>query len=788
MRAAAALAFLTAALAGTGPSAIAQAPRGADHSAAAAIARARGVVRVIVRLHPRPSVAPGLGSTSPSLSQMQNALQRRLAGRTVRRVRNFSYVPYTAMEVDEVTLRELALSPEVASIRVDQIAEPTLAESTSRIGAPAAWSAGYTGAGWSIAVLDTGVDRNHPFLANKVVSEACYSTTLSGFSNSVCPEGAAVSTAPDSARPCTVSTCEHGTHVAGIAAGAGSGFSGVAPGASLIAIQVFSSMVSDCGSRPAPCAASFESDIMAGLERVYALRQSHRIASVNLSLGRGLFPAACDNEPIKEIVDRLRAAGIATVVSSGNDGSASALSWPACVSSAISVGSTTDGVTEEVSSFTNSNAQLTLLAPGEIISSAVPGGGFSAFGGTSMAAPHVSGAWAVLRSEKPEAGVTEILDVLRRTGVSVYDPANGLWKPRVRLDAAFESLRPCTYTVTPVSMQVPSEGASVNVQVNTGSACGWSASTDASFVSLASASSMQGPGTLRLAVAANPFPRARRAMVVAAGAAVAIEQPGSPAGDVDGRPNLIWQHTGDGTLATWSLDGGTVLSSRRLNIPTVSDLNWRVVGGGDLNADSRTDLVWRHESDGRLAVWYLNAGAVLGTEHLSIDRVADLDWQIRGVGDTNGDGFADLVWQHRTRGSLAVWFMNGSRVTGTHHLSVNTIADRGWEIAGAGDVNADGKADLVWQHAISGHLAVWLMNGSTVGEQRLLTIPAVPDLRWKVRGVGDANGDGRADLLWQNGATGELAAWFLNGHVVIGTTRMTQGVGPASSWLVVGPG
>jgi hypothetical protein len=330
----------------------------------------------------------------------------------------------------------------------------------------------------------------------------------------------------------------------------------------------------------------------------------------------------------------------------------------------------------------------------------------------------------------------------------------------------------------------------VNVQVNTGSACAWSASTDASFVSIDGASSMQGPGSLRLTIAANAFTSDRRATVVAAGVAVAIEQLGLRGGDVDGdgRADLIWQHTGDGALATWSLNGGTVLSSRRLNTPTLSDLNWRVVGGGDLNADGRADLVWRHETDGRLAVWYLNATGVLGTEHLSIDRVADLDWQIRGVGDTNGDGFADLVWQHRTRGTLAVWFMNGSRVTGTHHLSVNTIADRAWEVAGAGDVNADGKADLVWQHATTGQLAVWLMNGSTVGEQRLLSIPAVSDLRWKVRGVGDANGDGRADLLWQNGATGELAAWFLNGHVVIGTTRITQGVGPASSWLVVGPG
>src|SRR6185437_4490804 len=106
-----------------------------------------------------------------------------------------------------------------------------------------------------------------PFLSGKVVAEACYSTTLTAEGTaSLCPGGAPATTATDSGLPCSPSIdgCYHGTHVAGIAAGRGSSFSGVAKDATIIAIQVFSE---DVTSSP-PGTTSYESDIIAGLEEV----------------------------------------------------------------------------------------------------------------------------------------------------------------------------------------------------------------------------------------------------------------------------------------------------------------------------------------------------------------------------------------------------------------------------------------------------------------------------------------------------------------------------------------
>src|SRR3989442_11682463 len=104
-----------------------------------------------------------------------------------------------------------------------------------------------------------------------------------------------------------------------------------------MAVQVFSRINSflDWGGAP-PCLGAFTSDILAALERVYVLRTTHDFAAVNMSLGGGLFSSACDDEPYKPFIDNLRAAGIATVVASGNDGATNQLRPPPCLSRAVS--------------------------------------------------------------------------------------------------------------------------------------------------------------------------------------------------------------------------------------------------------------------------------------------------------------------------------------------------------------------------------------------------------------------------------------------------------------------
>ncbi len=137
---------------------------------------------------------------------------------------------------------------------------------------------------------------------------------------------------------------------------------------------------------------------------------------------------------------------------------------------------------------------------------------------------------------------------------------------------------------------------------------------------------------------------------------------------------MLWQNLATGSLEAWYVQGATVMTSLPLGIDRVTDLNWRVVGTGDLNGDGMPDIVWRHAVDGWVAVWFMRGNAVLGTEWLSIDRVADVNWTIRAIGDVDGNGRADLIWQHVRDGWIAVWFMSGSQVGATSYLSINRLS------------------------------------------------------------------------------------------------------------------
>jgi subtilisin family serine protease len=445
------------------------------------VAQERGHSRVIVGLkadfEPEGNLTNGERlAQRAGIQNAQTTLLRQLDASAVEVIRRFQFIPFIALRVDTDTLAQLSVSPTVSSIQEDALLTPFLPESSALVQAPNAWNTGYSGNGQTVAVLDTGVHKHHPFLSGKVVSEACYSTNdPSMFLSSLCPGGVPSSIEPDSGLNCstTVTGCDHGTHVAGIAAGRGEVTSGVAKDATVIAVQVFSRVDSAaiCAPRSSPCARANESDVIAGLERIHelALGSSFNIAAVNLSLGGGRFTSQCDlQQPDYRLkIDNLRSMGIATVVGSGNEEYIDALASPACISTAISVGNTGDGSgpvgIDEVDPESNSASFLSLLAPGNLINSSVPSGsscdplgtGFCNNAGTSMAAPHVAGAWAILKQRAPQASVLTVLDALISTGFTVIDPRNGIPKPRIRINNALRVLGPPTPTPTPTATPSP---------------------------------------------------------------------------------------------------------------------------------------------------------------------------------------------------------------------------------------------------------------------------------------------------------------------------------------------
>lgn len=406
--------------------------------------------------------AAAIAAQRSAIASARQSLADSLAAGEAEIYAQWESLPYVAIRVTAAGLSRIEKSPAVATIAEDTLAAPVLASAMPHIGADLTVAAGYDGAGQAVVILDTGIDADHPFYGGRVVEEACFSAGGGGVS--LCPNGTNTQVGAGAADAETAqcfngaaNLCNHGSHVAGIAAGADpgapnpapDGIDGVATGADIIAIQIFTRFNDSfyCGSST-PCVLAWGSDQMSALNYVNGtLRLSWDIASVNMSLGGGMYTAACDFDPLKSAIDGLLTNGIATVIAAGNDGWTDALGAPGCISSAVTVGSINDPG-DGVTSFSNMHAVVDLVAPGRLIVSSVTGDSYANFSGTSMATPVVAGAFAVMKAADPGASVADILSDLQTTGVTVIDAraanpsgsATGQSVQRVQLDAAVGSI------------------------------------------------------------------------------------------------------------------------------------------------------------------------------------------------------------------------------------------------------------------------------------------------------------------------------------------------------------
>ena len=382
-------------------------------------------------------------------------------GPDAKNVSSLSELPIVIANIPVNQLDDVEQLRNVRSVSVDYSVPPALADSVATIGADVVHDNGTRGTGTTIAILDTGIDSDHDFFGingSRIVVERCFSTAGTG-QQSLCPNGQSTDLSADTSGSVCFddgdSLCDHGTHVAGIAAGSASTDpdapgDGVAPGADIIAYQVFHRNNVDCGSNPVPCVRANNSDIIAALNSVASLnvlQPDLNIVSANMSLGGGgAFQSACDNLNVtssfyKTAIDNLLTGGVATVIAAGNSGFQSSVSSPACISSAFTVGSTTNS--DAVSGFSNRGTLLDVFAPGGGdgilglggITSSVSGGDYAALQGTSMAAPHVAGALAVLREADPNRSITDLMNDLVENGESItYDSlGTNVTTPRINV-------------------------------------------------------------------------------------------------------------------------------------------------------------------------------------------------------------------------------------------------------------------------------------------------------------------------------------------------------------------
>jgi subtilisin family serine protease len=387
----------------------------------------------------------GVTEETSAIADVQNAVLAAVPDGQITEVHPYTHFPlvYAVLNGPEA-LDTLAAHPAVLEVFEDRSNFLHLNQSLPLIGQPIAAAEGKTGAGTSVAVLDTGTDFT------RTAFGSCSSPGAPG-----CKVLYAQDFAPDDG---SRDDNGHGTNVAGIVLG-------VAPGAGVLALDVFQG------------ASGMSNVILSAIDWVIANRATYNVVAMNLSLGSGIYNAACPNDVFASALAAARSAGILPVVATGNAGSSTGISSPACVPAALSVGavydsnvgglsfpgaSCTDSTTaaDKITCFTNSSQQLSMFAPGSSISAA----GY-AMSGTSQATPHVAGAAAVLFAAFPGSNPDAISARLTSSGPLLTDARNGVARHRLDLVEALSGAPPSDVTA-PTGTLLIEGGASATRSTN----------------------------------------------------------------------------------------------------------------------------------------------------------------------------------------------------------------------------------------------------------------------------------------------------------------------------------
>ncbi|KJU86875.1 hypothetical protein MBAV_000931 [Candidatus Magnetobacterium bavaricum] len=395
----------------------------------------------------------------------------------------------------------------------------------------------------------------------------------------------------------------------------------------------------------------------------------------------------------------------------------------------------------------------------------------------------------------------------------------------------------CVSTITPTSKQFLAAGGSGSVNISTTSDCKWTATGNDNWITITSNSSGSGNATVNYAVAENTS-AARTGTMTIAGQTFTVTQSGpdcatgmsiSPTSKnfaSNGGSDTVSVTTPGGSCqwgatsnAAWisitSGDAGTgsgkvsyavsanTATSKRTGTMTIAGQTFTVTqdaqlgkvhltveikGSGSVSVSSGT-LDWN--SDGTTGIGsydkdtmvILTAEASLGSTikgwtgcdqnvgsgqcmvTLDVDKTVTVEFRLPRTSeyDFNGDGNSDVLWRDADTGDIFIWLMNGKSIkSDSNYIARNVGTD--WDIKAAGDFNGDGRADLLWQDKVSGDVYVYIMDGTNKIDEGY-AVKGMPK-EWEVKAIGDFNGDGKADIMWRDSNLGDVYVWLMNGKTI----------------------
>ena len=252
----------------------------------------------------------------------------------------------------------------------------------------------------------------------------------------------------------------------------------------------------------------------------------------------------------------------------------------------------------------------------------------------------------------------------------------------------------------------------------------------------------------------------------------------------DGNDDVLVRRVTDGRWYYYPMDGRRHLVDQRGGMSLISDLAWQFAGTGDLNGDGNDDVLLRHRDDGRWLYYPMD-----GRQHITGRRglaniPRDMVWQLAGIGDLNGDGNDDVLLRH-TNGTWQYFPMDGRDYLRDQRGAAFLTSNLEWQFTGIGDLNGDGKDDVLVRRVTTGRWYYYPMDGRRHLVDQRGGANIVSDLAWQFAGIGDLNGDGRDDVLLRHRDDGRWLYYPMDGRVHIADQRGIANITRDQAWLAI---
>ncbi|NEO23173.1 MULTISPECIES: VCBS repeat-containing protein [unclassified Moorena] len=229
--------------------------------------------------------------------------------------------------------------------------------------------------------------------------------------------------------------------------------------------------------------------------------------------------------------------------------------------------------------------------------------------------------------------------------------------------------------------------------------------------------------------------------------------------------DIFWRNSETGNNLAWIMDGTNLGQSNSIQSEP-ADSPWEMRGAGDFDSDEQKDILWRNTDTGDVGFWLMEGFEF--KSGASSTQVSDLNWEIRGTGDFDSDGEEDILWRNTETGENAVWLMNGTEldqgvlITRENDGQNLVVPEDGlWQMEGAGDLDNDGDADILWRNTQNQDVYYWRMDGTEYVESVFIDSAPISG-EWEIRGTMDFDDNGFDDVLLRNGTTGQNQIWLMN--------------------------